>query len=116
MYQNSKNIAQNDKYISSMIWGCQWDRILEWIAQTNGNNYSLITDSSNWGNYYSQEFEYIKEDGSVGKKSKNSETVIPTGSTERNKKNNIYDMAGNIFDWTIEAYDTNDRTGRRRLL
>ena len=46
----------------------------------------------------------------------NQEKYIPTGSTEYSKVNNIYDMAGNVEDWTIEADFAGIRVNRRRLL
>ncbi len=120
MYANSKNIVKNDKVTSSMIWGCQWDRTLEWIVATNGNDWSLVTDSSSWGNYKDQSFKYFKYSGEdvveETKEASSSGTLIPTGSTERNKKNNIYDMAGNVFDWSLEANYTSPRVSRRRKL
>ena len=34
--------------------------------------------------------------------------LIPTGSTERNKANNIYDLAGNVWEWTQESAGYNN--------
>lgn len=114
IYAQGQRIAKNDKVISSMIWGCQWDRTTEWIVTRNGGNYALATNSIEWGNYKDTTFEYLDTDGITKKKSTNE--MIPTGSTERNKQNNIYDMAGNVFDWTIEANNTYNRVRRRRRL
>ena len=35
-----------------------------------------------------------------------------TGRNESWKTNNIYDLAGNCWEWTQEAYDTYGRAGR----
>jgi len=112
-YAQGKRIAKNSNVTSSMIWGCQWDRTLDWIVARNGGDYSLVTNSVSWGNYYTETFEYLNADGTT--KEKSSSVVIPTGSTERNKKNNIYDLAGNCSEWTLEYYVNNQqRTLRRR--
>ena len=97
-----------------MIWGCQWDRALDWIVARNGGNYSLVMDSTEWGNYNDATFEYLDTDGTT--KMKNTARIIPTGSTERNKKNNIYDMAGNVWDWTSEAHGIARVSHRRFVL
>ena len=39
-------------------------------------------------------------------------TPIATGSNSAYAVNNIYDMAGNVLEWTIEAYDASGRVGR----
>lgn len=109
MYAQGQRIAKNSN-VSSMIWGCQWDRALEWIVERNGGNYSLVTNSTEWGNHASTVFEYLDTDGTT--KEKSTSKAIPTGSTERNKKNNIYDMAGNVDEWTLEAYNVANRAFR----
>ena len=114
MYAQGKRIAKNSDVTSSMIWGCQWDRTLDWLVARNGGNYSLVMNSEDWGNHMSTTFEYLDTDGTT--KTKGTDKPVPTGSTERNKKNNIYDMAGNVFDWILEVNGTSYRILRRRLL
>ena len=55
---------------------------------------------------------YTNVAGSTGSKTQNSSKMTPTGATERNKANNIYDMAGNVWEWTMESYSTNVRRYR----
>ena len=104
MYQESKNIGKNNKNVtSSMIWGCQWDRTLDWIAQTNQKDgkpdYSLLTDSRSWGNH---------SDNTES----NHGTLQSSGSNDKWQKNHIYDLAGNVWEWTLEAYSTDYRIYR----
>ena len=77
----------------------------------NINNYSYIenktkeeicVNSTSWGNYYNATFKYMNSNGILVTKDK-IRKIIPTGSTEYTKANNIYDLAGNIGDWTMEA-------------
>ena len=78
-----------------MIWGLQWDVTCNWLA---GSGFD-ITDSSKWGNH--------SNNTANGAGSKQN-----TGYSESWKANNIYDFAGNCFEWTQEADDTGYRAGR----
>ncbi len=121
MYANSQKIAKNSNVTSSMIWGCQFDRTLEWIAEMNPKSdgtpdYSLVTNSTSWGNYKDATFEYTDSAGATQTKAGNTSKLIPTGSSEHNKKNHIYDLAGNAWDLTLETSGSYGRVHRRRLL
>lgn len=107
MYESSSNV------ITSMIWGSQWDQTLRWMNEDESiGNYA--TDSTGKGNYYEETFQYYSG-GSLITKPVNTQTKIPTGSTQISKVYNIYDMAGNVCEWTLEANSTNYRIQRRRL-
>ncbi len=90
---------------SRMIWGCQWDMVCKYIA--TDNNYS-ITDSRSWGNY-SNSTGNAAISGKSGSKQN-------TGFSEYWSAKKIYDIAGNCWEWTQEAYNTGDRAFRRRQL
>ena len=108
-YQNSKSIVQNEEakavgIKSSMIWGSQWDATLNWFLsfkETKPEVATYVTDSREKGNYK----------GTQGDTNK----AIPTGSNDDYAVQNIYDMAGNVYDWTLEASNTIIRNVRRRL-
>ena len=93
MYKVCKTIKANENVETSMLWGCQWDATLRWM-QTSSNSEvaNFPTNSTGKGNYKGTQ-------GSTNK-------AIPTGSNSSYSVNNIYDMAGNVFDWTMEAYST----------
>ena len=106
MYAQQKNYKNNLKQSknikSSMIWGSQWDQIMIWMKDIkNGNNY-YITNSIGFGNF-----------GLDGDKYQNTENPAKTGCFEVKK---IYDLAGNVWEWTLEAHSTNGRVYRRRFL
>ena len=101
-YQNSKKIAANNNVTSTMIWGSMYDRTLIWLTETGEKSYAELKDSRSWGNYRDSEGE--AETGSGEKRE--------TGYSEAWKANNIYDLAGNVSDWTIEASDTYERVLR----
>lgn len=80
--------------------------IFEWLQE---NNYNVYEDSSNWGNYSNVNFEftgYYSID--YGKnynykenyKKQTYNMILSTGASERNKANNIYDFAGNLWEYT----------------
>ena len=106
MYQNSKKVGANNNVASTMIWGCMWDRALIWLTETDEKTYSDLMNSSSWGNY----------NNSTGEATTNSGEKQPTGTNEAWKANNIYDLAGNVRDWTLEANYTDSRVCRRWLL
>ncbi len=77
----------------SLLTGSAWDRTLGWLIETGNKTLQQISiDSKDWGNYGNDTF---------------SETTgqIKTGEYEQTKANNIYDLAGNLAEWTSEMYD-----------
>ena len=101
-YQNSKLIGANKNVVSTMIWGSMFDRVLIWLTETGDKTYSDLMNSSSWGNY----------SDSTGAAETNSGDRQPTGTNEAWQANNIYDLAGNVSDWTIEASYTYARVLR----
>ena len=101
MYRKSKEILQNENgnVRTSMIWGSLWDHTLNWLVTSGNKTYADMKDSTSWGNYYNSTV-----DGHGSRR--------PTGYREEWKANNIYDMAGNVWDWTLEAYNTGYRVSR----
>ena len=68
--------------------------------------------SSPQGNYYNTTFTYTDITGATKTKGKGGAAVVPTGQTT--PVCNIYDMGGNIYEWTTESYsDTSNPYARR---
>ena len=88
-----------------MIWGIQWDETLKWLIDTGEKTYAEIaSDSTSWGNYYNNSFTYYTNTSkSTSTKSKNNSTRIPSGAYEGANANNVFDLAGNVWDWTCES-------------
>ena len=110
----SKELATGGK-TSSLMFGIQWDLVLKHIETKQGKTQAeLETDSTTWGNYSNSEFEitkgkYSEDDGDTFTevkgtytKPENSRVLLTTGATERNSVLNIYDLAGNEYEWTLE--------------
>ena len=114
MYNKCKILSgSNTNVKTGMIWGNQFDRTLIWLVETGNKTKEEICDNSNsWANYLDSEFEYISDNGKLVNKLAGKGTKIPTGSTEYTKANNIYDLAGNVTDWTLQANGINRRDYR----
>jgi len=97
LYKNCKTLASGTKVKTRMIWGLQWDATCNWLS--NSDPAYSITDSSTWGNHYNN-----TADGHGSKQN--------TGFSESWKANNIYDFAGNCYEFTQEANYTGVRAGR----
>ena len=113
-YANLRTLGANENVKSNIIWGCLWDETLQWFRESGAKTDAEIYNSATWGNHLDSEgfTYYTNVAGSTGSKTQNSGKSIPTGSTERNKANNIYDMAGNQWEWTLEGHGSNGRSLR----
>ena len=83
--------------VSTLIYGTQWDTALKFIGAYGGDT-TYATDSTGKGNYSGITNDPISGLGTCG--------ADPTFSQK-----NIYDMAGNVYEWTMEKYSTH-RVGR----
>ncbi len=112
--EKSKELATGGK-TSSLMFGIQWDLVLKHIENKQGKTKDeLKNDSTIWGNYSNATFEITKgkystdygdtftEVNGTYTKLTSSSVLITTGGTERNSVLNIYDLAGNEFEWTLE--------------
>lgn len=116
--------GSNNNITTMMITGSLWDETLDWLVSSGATNsegtaltYQLVgSNSTTFGNYYNATFNYIAKDAEMPTATETKETsksvLIPTGSAEYTKTNNIYDMAGNVWEWTTEAYSTSSRVYR----
>ena len=92
----------SDKVKTGMIWGCQWDVTMNWLISSGAKTSDEVNeDSSSWGNYSSTSVK--ANDGTTEIKASGKIAVLNTGVTTYTMANNIYDLAGNCFEWTQEA-------------
>ena len=113
-YVSLRTLVSNENLKSNIIWGCLWDETLQWFRESGAKTDAEIYNSATWGNHLDSEgfIYYTNVAGSIGSKTQGRSASIPTGSTERNKANNIYDMAGNMYEWTLEGYGSDYRRCR----
>ena len=106
LYKKCTELKASEKVESRMIWGIQWDLTCDFISK-KGEKKS-ITNSTTWGNYNNSTGNAAVMEGTA--KKYGSKQV--TGYSEYWKANNIYDIAGNYYEWTREANNTNYRCNR----
>ena len=126
----SNSLYNTNEYgaTSMLCTGACWDSMLDFIKDSKHS----VTDSTKWGNYSNSEtFEITRgayavynnntlgsfnNVGSKYSKMKNTSILLTTGATERNCSKNIYDVAGNCYEWTTESNSSSNRVYRGRQL
>ena len=107
LYKNCTTLSKSgSNSMSRMIWGAQWDVTCLWLEQ---NDYD-INDSTSYGNYRGT--DVYSSDGSSIIKPSGTSQKLETGITTFTRANNVYDLAGNCFEWTQEAFNTSSRVFR----
>lgn len=113
----AQELAQNMNYSdfkSSLLFGIQYDLACKFIKEnTNKTKEELLEDSTTLGNYKNSTFiakngKYSSDEGVTYQPipqnyEKGSNAVLlTTGASERNSILNIYDLAGNVAEMTLE--------------
>ena len=93
--QDKKYTGKNNSVESSMIWGSQYDAIINWVK--NGNNETEKAKLTNT---------------SLGNNSRGNVTTTGNSNYSDDSINNIRDLGGNLVEWTLEAYNTYYRVSR----
>ena len=97
--QQNYNTSLKTKLVSSYAW----DTAIAFM-QKSVSDYGT---SSPQGNYSNTTFTYTDITGASQTKSSSSSVLIPTGQTT--PVCNIYDMGGNVWEWTTESSSDTDR-------
>ena len=126
----ASSVLNKGSYNSSLMFGIQWDCVLKYLNKRGSVSVAdLTSNSSSWGNYYNQQFEInrgkysqaspwnvyidyttatankVKVEGEVSTKigtTSSNRILLTTGAVDVNRKQNIYDLAGNVYEWTLE--------------
>ena len=105
----SRNFAKENNYKtvqSTLIYSVQWDAVMNWMKEIENPDATVsdkryIVDSAEMG-WYSNNYSEGNPEHKIG--------------TDLNMKKNqikkIYDLAGNIFEWTMESYNGINRVTR----
>lgn len=102
-FDKAKEIAESMEKTaevkSHLTYGAEYDSVLAWLIKTENKTLAQIAkNSSSWGNFSDSN----SSDMSVAK----------TGSCEEWCANNIYDLAGNVEEFTQEKYGSSFSTIR----
>ena len=139
--ENAKIVAENmyagrSSVTSRLVDSFAWDTIMNWMERDNAG---LATDSTNYGNYLNGAISgtglhalwkynystnsyttmpstYNNGNYEIGTRTDTGEVdwlEIGTGTSEKTKVKNIYDMAGNIWEWTTETGKHNNSSDTR---
>ena len=85
MYNKTKTLSSTS-VASTLIWGCQYDAMCNWLTSTSRTKQSDDTRTSS--------------------------STLNTGAIASDVDKNIYDLAGNVLEWTMGACVTNGRVYR----
>ena len=89
---------QGYKAKTKLVSSYAWDTTISFLQKVNSDYGS----SSEEGNYKNITFSYTDITGASQTKASGSEVLVPTGQTT--PVCNIYDMGGNVWEWTTESY------------
>ena len=101
--RNFANVKNYKTVTSTLIYGVQWDAVMKWMENVNNPNVegkTYIQDSTGMGWY---------EDNSGDNPQKTGTDIGNKGSNQVKK---IYDLAGNVGEWTMESYYNETRVDR----
>ncbi len=94
MYKDSKSVQ------SILPTGNMWDAVLQVLmCSATISNEDILSDSKAYGNYSNTETLNKDEDS-------NNIKLEKTGDNYYHQLFEIYDMAGNVAEWTSETYNT----------
>ena len=112
---------------SSLMFGIQWNLVCKFLEVKGTSQSSIKEDSTGWGNYFNSSITLARGKYNINSLSSsstwtlfNTDTdnyvinsvtatskgiLLTTGASEYTNKMNIYDFAGNEWEWTLE-HDT----------
>ena len=129
----ASGMADGTNKTGSLLFGIQWDLTCKFLEKNSDlTKEDIKTDSTRWGNYGNNSLTLIKGKYNIQPNNANSiwkqyteDTVnyvvssqtssntnyselITSGASEQTKKLNIYDLAGNMNEWTLEHTSISD--------
>jgi len=102
-------------YSTSLLFGLQWDLVMKYL-ETKGLEHSMLkTDSTIWGNYANNAYSLTNKKAKYMKNTEwlttlpyekdwDESILITSGGNSSMCRQNIYDFAGNLSEWTYNLY------------
>ena len=111
---------ESGNHTSSLMFGVQWDLVLKYLETKGTAQADLTTESTSWGNYINNAWNITNVDskyykkpnwtsGAYGAKGGYAVVLLSTGASEEFGKQGIYDLAGNVYEWTLEKTSNSGR-------
>ena len=113
----ASNMEHGDR-TTSLLFGVQWDLTLKYLEKKGTSQEDLNSDSTSWGNYNNNAWSITNENlkyaeyknyslqpwttATEKSKTSNESILLSTGASESFSKMGIYDLAGNVVEWTLE--------------
>lgn len=94
----SENMAVDYGYTtvgSNLINGTEWDTVMRWIENESATTGKSVTNGANWGNY---------SNSSSPADVSGCGTLQVSGFSDKWRAKNIYDLAGNTYEWVGENF------------
>ena len=115
--QNMYKLSNTNNHVqSTLVTDRMWETTMQWLAN-EPLNLDVTSDSKSWGIYNNAAVtgitEYSTNDGASwilktdnNAKETNKSWLLKTGNTDYTKRKNIYDLAGNLWEWTNAKYNS----------
>lgn len=116
----ANEMTPDSNYRSSLMFGIQWDLVCKFLeVKSNLTTADINSDSGSWGNYSniarkitSSRAKQSSNNGmtwiSISGQKESKNIMLSTGASDETKKMNIYDFAGNEWEWTLEQSSNSD--------
>ncbi len=103
------------------MFGVQWDLVLKHLSNKGVSADDLKVNSTDWGNYKNKTYEitntsakYSTDSGASFtnapyNKTASGNVLLTTGAYDNFSKYNIYDLAGNVWELTLEKTSITSR-------
>ena len=117
----AQEMTPDNNYTSSLMFGIQWDLVCKFLEVKGGlTTANINSDSSTWGIYNNvtrtissdkakQSTNYGNTWTAITGMKSTGNVLLTKGASEETIKLNIYDFAGNEWEWTLEqaTYNSN---------
>ena len=118
----AKEMTPNSNYTSSLMFGIQWDLVCKYLeVKSTLEAPDINSNSTSWGNYSNvgrtissdkakQSTDYGNTWTAITGTKPASIVLLTTGASDETNKMNLYDFAGNEYEWTLEHATSNSNS------
>ena len=115
----AQEMTPDNNYTSSLMFGIQWDLVCKFLEVKGGlTTANINSNSSTWGIYNDvtrtinsdkakQSTNYGNTWAAITGMKSTGNVLLTKGASEETNKMNIYDFAGNEWEWTLEQATSN---------